>query len=200
MDNYKGILISVRKKNLLYKRFLAKPTSYRENLYKCYNNKLTHFLRVAKCLYYNKKLYEYKANAKSTWKLLNDLINKKKSKCKSPSFFKANEEEIFNPTHIANRFCEYFTNIRPDLAKSIPASDKSHRSFLDGSFINLFFLILASEQEVTHVCSSFRSGSAPGYDSISMNVVQGSFNVSCAPLTYIINFYYFFKHLSGPES
>ena len=145
----KGLLKSVRRKNLLYKRFLAKPTSYRENLYKSYKNKLTHSLRVAKRLYYNEKLYEYKSNAKSTWKLLNDLINKKKSKCKLPSFFKSNEEEIFNPTHIANRFCEYFTNIGPDLAKSIPASDKSHRSFLDGSFSNSFFLHLASEQEVT---------------------------------------------------
>ena len=104
-----------------------------------------------------------------------------------PSFFKSNEEEIFNPIHIANRLCEYFTNIGPDLAKSIAASDKSHRSFLDGSFINSFFLQSASEQEVTEICSSFRSGTAPGYDCISMNVVQGSINLICAPLTYIIN-------------
>ena len=100
------------------------------------------------------------------WKLLNDLINKKKSKCKLPSFFKSNEEEIFNPTHIANRFWEYFTTIGPDLAKSIPSSDKSHPSFLDGGFINLFFLQSASEQEVTEICSSFRSGTAPGHDCI----------------------------------
>ena len=52
----KGLLKSVRKKNLLYKRFLAKPISYRENLYKCYKNKLTHSLFVAKRLYYNKKV------------------------------------------------------------------------------------------------------------------------------------------------
>ena len=105
-----------------------------------------------------------------TWKLLNDLINRKKSKCKLPSYFKSNEEEILNPTHIASRFCENFTNIGPDL-KSIPASDKSHRSFLDGSFINSFFLQLASEQEVRKICTSFRFGTAPGYDCISMNVV-----------------------------
>ena len=115
---------------------------------------------------------------------------KKKSKCKLPSFFKSNEEEIFNPTHIANRLCEYFMNIGPDLAKSILASDKSHRSFLEGSFINSFFLQLASEQEVMEICTSFRSGTAPGYDCISMNVVKGSFDLICAPLTYIINFYY----------
>ena len=61
----KGLLKSVRKMNLhVYKRFLAKPTSYRENLYKCYENKLTHSLRVAKRLYYNKKLHEHKSNAK----------------------------------------------------------------------------------------------------------------------------------------
>ena len=138
---------------------------------------MTHSLRVAKRFYYNKKLDEYKSNAKSTWKLLNELINKKKMKCNLPSIFKSNEEDIFNPTHIANRFCEYFANVGPNLAKSIPASDKSHRSFLNGGFINSIFLQSASEQEVTEICSSFRSGTAPGYDSISMNIVKESFNL-----------------------
>ena len=78
-------------------------------------------------------------------------------------------------------------NIGPNLTKSIPASDKSDCSFLDGSFINSFFLESASEQEVTEICSSFRSGTAPGYDCISIKVVQGTFNLICAPLTYIIN-------------
>ena len=140
---------------------------------------MTHSLCVAKRFYYNKKLDEYKSNAKSTWKLLNKLINKKKMKCNLPSIFKSNED-IFNPTHIANRFCEYFANVGPNLAKSIPASDKSHRSFLNGGFINSIFLQSASEQEVTEICSSFRSGTAPGYDSISMNIVKKSFNLICA--------------------
>ena len=43
----KGLLKSVRKKNLLYKRFLANPTPYREKLYKSYKSKLTHSLRFA---------------------------------------------------------------------------------------------------------------------------------------------------------
>ena len=70
-----------------------------------------------------------------------------------------------------------------NLAKSIPESDKSHRSFLNGGFINSFFLQSASEQQVTEICSSFRSGTAPAYDSISMNAVKESFNLICAPLT-----------------
>ena len=108
----KGLLKSVRKKNLLHNCFLANPTPYREKLYKSYKNKSTHSLRVAKRLYYNKKLEEYKSNAKSTWKLLNDLINRKKIKCKLPSIFKSNEEEICNPTHskpFLRVFYEYWT-------------------------------------------------------------------------------------------
>ena len=62
----KGLLKSVRKKELLNKRFLANPTSCHEKLYKSYKNKLTHSLRVAKRLYYIKKLDEYKSNTKST--------------------------------------------------------------------------------------------------------------------------------------
>ena len=56
----KGLHKCIKKKNLLYKRFLVNPTSYREKTYKNYKNKLAHSLRVAKRLYYNKKLDEYK--------------------------------------------------------------------------------------------------------------------------------------------
>ena len=162
----------------------TKATSWkRDKLVKCLHINFLKEVLVWQCVHINL----LNSNAKSTWKLLNDLINEKKIKCKLPSVFKFNEQEILNPTQITNRFCEYFTNIGPNLAKSIPASDKSHHSFLNGGFINSYFLQSASEQEVTEICSSFRSGTAPGYDSISMNVVKESFNLICAPLTYIIN-------------
>ena len=36
----------------------------------------------------------------------------------------------------------------------------------NGSFKNSFFLRLALEEEVTEISSAYRSGTAPGYDSI----------------------------------
>ena len=104
-----------------------------------------------------------------------------------PSVFKFNEQEILNPTQITNRFCEYFTNIGPNLAKSILASDKSHRCFLKEGFVNSFFLQWASELEVTEICSSFQCGTALGYDSVSVNFLKESFNLICALLTYVIS-------------
>ena len=47
----KGLAKSVKKKNMLYKRFLNNPSSFNENAYKSFKNKLTHSLRVAKRLY-----------------------------------------------------------------------------------------------------------------------------------------------------
>ena len=52
----KGLAKSVKKKNMLYKRFLNNPSSFNENAYKSFKNKLTHSLRVAKRLYYEKRL------------------------------------------------------------------------------------------------------------------------------------------------
>jgi hypothetical protein len=60
---------------------------------------------------------------KSTWKILNEVINKKKSKPTISSLFKTNDNtEISDPILIANKFCNYFTNIGPNLAKKIKPS------------------------------------------------------------------------------
>ena len=149
----------------------TKATSWkRDKLVKCLHINFLKEVLVWQCVHINLP----KSNAKSTWKLLNNLNNKKKIKCKLPSVFKSNEQEILDPTQMANRFWAYFTNIGPNLAKSILASDKSHRCFLEGGFVNSFFLQSASEVEVTEICSNFQSGTAPGYDSISMNVLKES--------------------------
>ena len=135
----KALLKSVRKKNILYKRFLNNPTSRSEFLYKCYKNKLNHTIRVAKRLYYGKKIEEAKSNIKNTWRLLNEILNGKSKKQLLPSIFNIGEQELSDPTQIAEQFCKYFTNIGPSLASNIPVSQKSPHSFLSGNFVNSVF-------------------------------------------------------------
>ena len=57
-----GLLKSIKKKNKLYKQYLSNPSSQKEEKYKMYKNKLNHSLRIAKRLYYDKKLNESKFN------------------------------------------------------------------------------------------------------------------------------------------
>ena len=127
------------KKNVLYKRFLNNPTTQNEFLYKCYKNKLNHSLRVAKRRYYRNKIEEAKSNIKSTWRLLNEILNKKSPKQNLPSVFKSGNQEFFDPAQIAEQLCKYFTNIGLSLASNLPVSQTSYRSFLSGNFMNSLF-------------------------------------------------------------
>ena len=83
----KALLKSIKKKNILYRRFLSNPTSTREISYKSYKNKLSSTLRAAKRNYFEKKFEECKSNKKSTWRLLNEVINKRKSRNSVQSSF-----------------------------------------------------------------------------------------------------------------
>ena len=116
------------------------------------------------------------------------MINAARNKNNNlPTTLNIKEQDISNPTQIANHICDYFTNIGPNLAKSIPASLESHYSFLFGNFPNLIFLESVTEQEIIETCTSFRSGAAAGYDNVSMSVVREKISSISAPLAHIIN-------------
>ena len=57
---------------MLYQSFLNNPNSSNENAYKSYKNKLTHSLRVAKRLYYEKQIEKLKSNVKATCTFLKE--------------------------------------------------------------------------------------------------------------------------------
>ena len=137
----KGLLKSIKWKNKLYKSFVNTPTYVNDACYKKYKNKLYNYsIRNAKRLYYEKKLENFKLNSKSMWRILNEVINKKKCSGKLPKSFTVDNHEISNPIEIADQFCDYFTNVGPSLARKIPSSTLSFRSFLSGNYPNSIFL------------------------------------------------------------
>ena len=96
----------IKKTNILYKQFLKNPTSIK------YKNKLSHSLRVSKRLYYEKKLDNYKSNAKdthSTWRILNEVLNQRKKTSDLPSSFIIGNAVCDAPIEIVGKFCEYFS-------------------------------------------------------------------------------------------
>ena len=144
-------------------------------------------MRYAKRIYYEKKLDHAKSNIKNTWKILNEVINRRKRANKLPSAFIFDNQEISNPVEIANRFCDYFTNIGPNLAKKIPAATTSYHCSLTGNFITSVFLQPATQQEILEIVNSLRLGTAAGWDMIPMCAVKDSMDLISEPLTHIIN-------------
>ena len=95
-----GILKSIETKSRLYKLLLRKPSHERESSYKSFRNKLTCLVRIARKNYYDNKLDKARSNLKQTWKILNEVINRRVAKSPYPASFTKNEMEISNlPTN-----------------------------------------------------------------------------------------------------
>ena len=166
MDNERA-LNSNQKEKRLYKQFLNSSNPQQEARYKLYKNKLNHLIRIAKRNYYDSKFIMAKNNRKETWKLINEVINKRKSRLSMPQSFYSNGRSITDPTNIANEFCNYFTNIRPNLANRIPTVNSTYNSFLTDCVRESIFLKPTNVAELTEICQSLKSGKASGCDDIS---------------------------------
>lgn len=135
----KGLLVSIKSKSKLYKEFLRNPLPTHENKYKKFKNKLNYLLKISKRNYYDTRFENTTGNLRATWKLLNQVINRKANKSKIPTTFIDNGNEISDPLVIANRFCEYFTNIGPSYAKKLPPSKVSPNIYLKDRISNSIF-------------------------------------------------------------
>ena len=62
--------------------------------YRGYKNKLATLIRVAKKNYYNDKLDESKSDLKQTWKILNEVLNRRIAKTQYPANFTNNGVKI----------------------------------------------------------------------------------------------------------
>ena len=170
----------------MYKKFLKSPSPLNESSYKRYKSKLNHYLRLAKGSYYEVKLKTLKNNIKETWNILNQIINRTKRPNKLPcTFVDSNNQDISDL--IANQFCNFFTILGPSLAKKIPTSVNTYRSFLPERSLSSFFFESATQCEIVEIAKSLRINTAASHDKVPMWSVKESINYISEPLTYIIN-------------
>ena len=136
--------------------------------------------------YYEKRFDAVRNNQKATWKLINEVINKRTRSSSLPSSFKKGSCTLTDPKDIANSFCIFFANIGPELASKIPHHNVSFRSFLDLSYSESMFLCPTNKNELQDICYSFKTGKAPGFDNVSMYVIKKSFDLLVQPFANII--------------
>ena len=157
----------------MYKKFPKSPSPLNERSYKRYKNKLNHYLRLAKRSYYEVKLKTLKNNIEGTWNILNQIINRTKRPNELPStFVDSNNQDISDPCLIAKQFCNFFTNLGPSLAKKIPTSVNTYRSFLPERSFSFFFFESATQCEIAKF---LRINTAAGHDKVPMRSVKESY-------------------------
>ena len=148
---------------------------------------MNHSLRISKRLYCKKKLDIFNSNAKGTWRILNEVLNRRKKTLDLPSLFIIGHNVCDAPTEIASKFCEYFSNIGPKLDDKIPHLKDSNLHILPPKNVNLLFLDPASSQEIILICNSLRPGISAGYDNVPVGIVKETIDSISEPLCHIIN-------------
>ena len=86
----RGLINACHKKNKLYKSYLKTKSPRILCKYNRYKNKLTSILRIEEKKYYDNSLSESVNNVKETWRILNGIINKKRSVNSDPDSSKEN--------------------------------------------------------------------------------------------------------------
>ena len=107
-------------------------------------------MRIAEKEYHSKLLTDAKGNIKSTWKILNAIINKKTNTSKLPSHFECNEINIVSKQSIADGFNNFFVGVVSNLDKKITVADNaaSIYDYMGQQCPNSMFINPVSEDEV----------------------------------------------------
>ena len=166
-----GLLTSSRYKHKLYIKKLNRPTEHNTNKYKNYVKIFNQVKRFAKKNFYGDMLNKHKNNMKESWKIINQLIKKKKQ-YKLPTYFEINNEHISDNTEIANTFNTFFNNIGPDVYKKIPHTDKDFTSYLNGNYPRTFFMTPVDPAELVAIAKNLKSKSSSGHDNISSKLMK----------------------------
>ena len=125
---------------------------------------------------------------KETWKIINDLVNKKSStRLSYPTEFIKNGSIISGSMNIAEHFNSFFANIGPTLAKGIPKSDRHVESFLRDRVTGLIFLNPVTEEELINIVHSAKDKKSKGYDGIDMCLLKKIIPHILTPLRHICN-------------
>ena len=97
-----GLINACKKKNRLYNVHINSKSPNHEIRYKAYKNRLTKILKRAEKDHYANKLKEYQSNAKMCWKILNEVMNRKRKPQPKPNYFIKDNKEIRGKSNIAN--------------------------------------------------------------------------------------------------
>ena len=176
---------SIKRKNKLYAKYKKYPSFYNESTYANYQRILKKTLRSAERAYYDKKFTEYKSDIVKSWKILKEVINRRK-KSKSTSKFLIDKKLVDDDKHIAESFNKFYVNIGATLASKIPATDVDPISYMKNNASRCIQLTPVTESEISTILRKLKN-SSPGWDGISPHIVKMTSSIFIKPLLHICN-------------
>ena len=160
----KGIQKSLKVRNKLYKKYLAKRDKFWYVKYKHYEKTIRRLARISKTKHYKEYFYNHLKNAKMIWSGINEIIHNKKSK-DSDIFLDDNGNILTDQKKVANKFNLFYKNVASNLVEKLPKPNTKFREYLKNPNKNSMFLNETEPGEVfTLLNNQDKSKAADIYD------------------------------------
>ena len=135
---------------------------------------------------YHDLLIKYSNDMKKSWGVIKSIINKNQ-KTHIQGRFKIGKNLTTSDNElISNKFNDFFINIGPTLAKSIPRINKSPLSYLGNRLTETIYLAPVNEKEIGQLIKSLKD-TAAGFDDLNSMCPKISSQFLVKPLTHICN-------------
>ena len=190
--DYKGILKSIKTKDIIYKMLKqANPANVeafeilKTTRFNRFHNILRQSIKEAKQIYNLQSFEKFKHDIKQTWSIIADTLHRKKKKSLL-RVFSHNGRLLKEPDEIANVFNCYFIDMGPLLANQI-YTHHNYKEYLRNPSKNQIALQPIEEYKVIQVTDRLKNKLSKGIDGISNNLIKTAKYVFVKPLTLIIN-------------
>jgi len=154
--------------------------------YKTYRNTLKSTIQIAERDYYQKEFTLKSHDIKSTWKIINSILNSNTKTQNEITLFIDNEL-VSNPDEIVRHFNKFFSEIGAKLAKNVSLTNKSIYDFLPPPNPNSMVLLPTDLNEVLNILSSLECKTSAGPDEIPVTIMKKAGPFIAYPLVKIIN-------------
>ena len=157
-------------KNKLYMKLKKHPIEENQIKYKQYKCTLNKSLKLAERKYYEEIFRDNKENLSKSWKILKDILNKKRENT-IPETSQFEGRTLTAKKVIANEFNTFFVQTGPKLADKIPEANCNPLTYLGGRNVNPLFLDPVCKDELATIINTLKS-SSPGWDNLLPKVIK----------------------------
>ena len=176
----------IKYKNRLFYNYLKCRSSYNEQIYVSHRNKVNRLLEKNEKDHIASLLEANKGNIKKTWKIIKNVINRKRQN-KIQTRFKLDTNNITTDnTTIAEKFNDFYVNVGPNLASKIPPQNITPEHYLGDRLIHELLITEVETKEYEEILASLKQCS-PGYDGFNKDILFLSLPNIGILLLYLLN-------------
>ena len=186
----KGLLVSIKRKQKLYRSHFMSHDLEKQQFYKQYSNKLNKIKYKAKKFFYVDLFEEcfIHNNPRKIWSTINSLLHTKSDNPSTPFKLLINDIVVNNPVELADCFNHHFSEVRTKLANNLPPSSVcTVNDYLTERVFSTIFLEPVASDEITNIINDLKTNKAGDYDMISCYFIKLLSSILIPILVSLIN-------------